>query len=66
MTLNELKTMVDHWVEKGHGDLEVVYGDCNGYFRAGDADLGYVEDIDTYHMEPGTTDTGTLVFRVEE
>ena len=64
MNLNELKAIVDKRVDAGDGELLVVYGDCNGYTRAGWAGPGHVEDIEEYIMEP--TSDGTRVFMVEE
>lgn len=64
MNLNELKAIVDKRVDAGDGELLVVYGDCNGFTRAGWAGVGHVEDLDEHIMEP--VDSGVQVFMVEE
>ena len=64
MNLFELKEIVDRRIYAGDGELLVVYGDCNGYTRAGYAGPGHVEDVEEYIMEP--VDSGIRVFMVEE
>lgn len=64
MTLYELKEAVDAAVEKGLGNTNVAFGDMNGYYTAGQAGVGFVEDEGEYCMEP--SDEGDMVFVVAE
>lgn len=66
MTLDELAVIVDRARGNGLGDHRVVFGDMNGYVKVGSAELGYVEDIDEYIMEPCDLEDGFPVFMIGE
>jgi len=70
MTLNELAVIIERAIGNGHGEAQVVYGDVNGYVRAGSdsVGIGFVEDPSEYIMEPCDEDceTATKVFVITE